>query len=134
MIPGASGVRRIFEKGGPGNLRILKTKRKISPLRISPFFCPKLGENKKKKRSTLRFSVVFGPKLGEDHKKKGLQSDFVRFCAPQTFCPSNKRRTMPQFYILCSLYYTGDPNGGEGGGMAPWPPPQIHPCLGRIAN
>ena len=41
----------------------MKTKRKISPLRISPFF---------------------GPKLGEDQKKNS-----VPLCA-QTFCPSYK--------------------------------------------
>ena len=40
-----------FLKGGEGagNLRIMKKKRKISPLRISPFSCPKLGEDQKKK-------------------------------------------------------------------------------------
>ena len=63
-----TSVRRIFKWGGvPGNLRIMKTKRKFSPLRISPFSCPKLGED----------------------KKKGYLSDFVRFCA-QTFCPNYK--------------------------------------------
>ena len=40
----------------------MKTKRKISPPTISPFSCPKLGED----------------------KEKGCKSDFVRFCA-QTF-------------------------------------------------
>ena len=45
-----TSVHRIFKGGGwPGNLRIMKTKRKISPLRISPFSCPKIGEDRKKK-------------------------------------------------------------------------------------
>ena len=50
-----TSVHRIF-KGGrvPGNLRIMKIKRKISPLRISPFSCPKLGEDRKK-RLLVRF-------------------------------------------------------------------------------
>ena len=48
----------------------MKNKRKISPLRISPFSCPKLGEDQKKKRSSPRFSPVFGPKLGKDKKKE----------------------------------------------------------------
>ena len=48
-----------FRKGWPGNLRIMKTKRKIYPPRISPFFCPKLGED----------------------QKKGLRSDLVWFLA-----------------------------------------------------
>ena len=43
-----TSVRRIFEMGVQEILRRMKTKRKISPLRISPFFCPKLGEDKKK--------------------------------------------------------------------------------------
>ena len=51
-----TSVRRIF-KGGGGNLRIMKTKRNISPLRISPFSCPKLGEDKKKKVISQIFSV-----------------------------------------------------------------------------
>ena len=49
-----TSVHRIFKGGVLGNLRIMKTKRKISPLRISPFSCPKLGEDKKK-RLLVRF-------------------------------------------------------------------------------
>ena len=37
-------------KGGAGNLRILKTKRKKFPLRFSPVFGSKLGENQKNKK------------------------------------------------------------------------------------
>ena len=47
----------------------MKTKRKISPLRISLFFCLKLGEDQNKKVFS-KFSPVFGPKLGEEQKKK----------------------------------------------------------------
>ena len=73
ITPIYSGVRRIFEREGwAENWRIMKTKRKISPLRISPFFCPKLGEDQKKK-VPLRWSVVFGPKLGENQKKDPTQ-------------------------------------------------------------
>ena len=72
-------VCRIFERG-PENLRILKIKRKVS---------------------LLRFSPVFGPKLGEDEKKTSLQSDSVRLCA-QTLCQTYKKRGvgMPHFCIL----------------------------------
>ena len=49
----SSSVRRIFKRGGPRNLRILKTKRKISPLRIDSFSSPKLGEDQKKGLSNL---------------------------------------------------------------------------------
>ena len=52
-------VHRIFNgRGVPGTLRIMKTKRKISPIRISPFSCPKLGEDRKK-----RLLVKFCPFL-----------------------------------------------------------------------
>ena len=68
----ATSKRRIFEKGGKrvGNLRIMQTKRNRSSLIISPFSCPKLGE---------------------DQKKKGLHSDLVRFLAKKkkmvfTYC------------------------------------------------
>ena len=54
-----TSVHRIFKgEGGPGNLRIMKTKRKFSPLRISPFSRPKLGEDRKK-----RLLVIFCPFL-----------------------------------------------------------------------
>ena len=53
IVTANSSVRRIFEKGGPGNLKIMKTKSKISLLRISPFFGPKLGEDQKKKEKGL---------------------------------------------------------------------------------
>ena len=43
-----TSIHRIFKGGGAENLRIMKNKRKISPLRISPFSCPKLGEGRKK--------------------------------------------------------------------------------------
>ena len=72
----------------------MKTRRKISPLRISPLFCPKLGEDQIKKKKGLRSDLVCflaQNRLRPKKKtKKVLQSDFVRVCA-QTFCPSYKR-------------------------------------------
>ena len=42
----SSSVRRIFERGGgAGNFKMMKTRRKIFPLRISPFSFPKFGED-----------------------------------------------------------------------------------------
>ena len=65
-------------------MRIMKTKRKIYPLRISSFSCPKSGKD----------------------QKKGFQSEFVHFCA-QTFCQSYKRGGgMPKFFILFYANYT----------------------------
>ena len=101
--------------GGGGNLRIMKTKRKISPLRISPFFGPKLGEDKKKGlRSDLLWFLA--QNLVKTLKKKGLQSDLVRCCAPQTFGPSYKGGAMPQFYMLLYANYTilATQRGGRG--------------------
>ena len=69
----------------------MKTTRKISLLRITPFFFPKQGEDQEKKMSSLRFNVAFGPKLGEDQKKEKRSSvDFVRFCATN-FLPKLQR-------------------------------------------
>ena len=69
----------------------MHTKRKISPLRISLFFCPKLGEDQKKKglhSDLVWFLAEKYVRTKKTNKKKALQSD-VRFCA-QTLCPSNK--------------------------------------------
>ena len=69
--------------GGPEILTRMKTKRKIAPLKISLFCCPKLGEDQKKKglhSNLVRFLA-----------KKSLHPDSVRLCA-QTFCLSNKGR------------------------------------------
>ena len=106
-----TSVRRIFERG-PGNLRIMKNKRKISPLRISLFSCQKLGEyqkeKKKRRRSSLKFSPVFGPKLGGDQKKKKKRSS-LRFCplVCSNFLPELQRRgAMPEFCVLFYANYT----------------------------
>ena len=67
----------------------------------------------KRKSSPLRFSPVFGQKLGED-QKKGLHPDLVRFCA-QTFCPTNKGegpfRNFAYCFMLVILYWRAE--GGE---------------------
>ena len=47
----------------------MKTKRKVSPLRIRPFFCQNL-DGDQKKRSSPRFNPVFGSKLNKDQKKE----------------------------------------------------------------
>ena len=91
----SSSVRRIFERwGGARKFENNEDQKKISPLRISPFFCPKLpvGEDQKK-RSSLNISPVFWPKItwrpNIKNKKIGLYPDSVLLCA-QTFCPSYK--------------------------------------------
>ena len=121
-----SSVRRIFERGGGRKFRKFENKEdqnnKFSSPKPSPFFCPKLGEDKKK-RSSLKFSPVFGPKLGEV-QKKGFRAH--RFCA-QTLCPSYKGGAMPQFCILFYANYTilATQRGG------PWPnapPPKYAPA------
>ena len=72
-------MRRMFERGeGAVNLKIMKTKRKISPLRISPFSCPKLGKDQKKKS------------LKEDSLK------LVRFLA-QISVKTKKNKSLPRF-------------------------------------
>ena len=86
-----TSVRKIFEKGGPEKLKIMQTNRKICPLRISPFSCPKLDED----------------------QEKGVHPDFVRLCA-QTICPSCKGgggHVAISHTFLCKLYYSGEPKG-----------------------
>ena len=59
-----------FSKGGPENLKIMKSKSKIFPLRISPVFGPKLGEDQKK-RSSPRFCPFRVLKLSAQVTKRG---------------------------------------------------------------
>ena len=99
-----SSVRRIFKRGGPGNLIIMKTKRKNSLLRFSPVFGPRLGGDQKK-RSSLRFSPAFCPKLGEDQKKRSSLRFSPVLCS--NFLPKLQRRgAMPQFCVLLYANYT----------------------------
>ena len=75
-----TSVHRIFIEGVgvPGNLRIMKTKRKISPLRISPFSCPKLGEDRKKKVISQILSV-FVLKLSAQITNRGACRNFAYY-------------------------------------------------------
>ena len=74
-----TSVYKIFKGGGlPGNLRIMKTKRKISSLRISPFSCPKLGEDRKKKVISQILSV-FVLKLSAQVTNRGACRNFAYY-------------------------------------------------------
>ena len=74
----------------------------VSP-KISPIFCPKLGEDQnKKKRSSLKFSPIFLPKIWSRPKTKVFA---YHLCA-QNFCPTYKDAAMPQFCILFDANYT----------------------------
>ena len=104
--PTTSSVCRIFKRGGSGSLGVMKTKQKISPLAISPFCSPKLGEDQKKKVFTPVWSVLL--------PKKSLHPDSVRLCA-QTFCPSYKGgHAAISHTVLCLLYYLATQKGGHG--------------------
>ena len=74
-----------FSKAGgePGNLRIVNTKRKISPLIISSFFCPKLDEDQKKKVFTQILSVSV-LKLSAQVSKGG--GSIPQFCLHTIIC------------------------------------------------
>ena len=91
-----SSVRRLFERGGgeAGNSRIMKTKRKRSSLKISPFFYPDLGEHQKK-RSSPRFSPFFCPDFLPKSQRRGGRDSILRS-------------------VLRYLCITGIPNGGHG--------------------
>ena len=55
----------------------MKTKRKISPLRISPFSCPKLGEDQNKKKVFSQTLPVFVLKLSAQVTKG--ERDMLQF-------------------------------------------------------
>ena len=63
----STSVRRIFEKGGGRKFENKEDQKKRSSLRLSPFFCPDLGED----------------------QKKGLHPDSARFFI-QIFCTNSK--------------------------------------------
>ena len=111
----------------------MKTKRKTSSLKISPFFCPKLDEDQKK-RSSLKFSPIFGPKLGGDQKKKKKKGSSLRFypLVCSNFPPKLQRvlklsavsvkfcipcRNFAYYFMLITLSWRH-----KRWAMAPWPP------------
>ena len=88
----------------------------VSP-KISPIFCPKLGEDQKKglHSNLVRF---FCPKLGEDQKKKKSSS----LKLGPIFCPKlgadQKQRSSPTICVLkVSAQLTKGGGGGGGGGV-----------------
>ena len=91
--------------------------KKNSPLRISPFFCPKLGEDQKKKRSSLNISPVLAQNYvkTKDKKKRSLP----RFCSfvCSNFLPKLQRRwSFRNFaYYSTLIILSWRPKGG-----GPW--------------
>ena len=79
----------------------MKTKSEVSPLRISPVFGPKLGEDQKK-----GLHLNLGPKVGEHQKIKIKKQIFIQIISlsyAQTFCSSYKEggHTAILHTILC---------------------------------
>ena len=89
----SSSVRRILKRGGQELQKIWEVERsesEIVPLKISP---------------------IFRPKLGEEQKKKGLHSNFVRF-SPKRGC---KPKRNAQNIALCVIKpYAQLAKGGGG--------------------
>ena len=108
-----------FSKGGAGNLKIMKTKRKMSPFRISPLSCPKLGEDQKKKKGLHSKLVWFWPKITQRPKKK-VFTQILPFCVLKFSAQVTKGGAMPQFCILFYFNYIILATQ-RGGAMAPWP-------------
>ena len=82
-----------FSKGGAGNLRILMIKRKVSLLRFSPVFGPKLGEDQKKKKqvSSQILSVYVLKLCAKLTKGGGVMPHFcISFYANYTFLATQK--------------------------------------------
>ena len=71
----APNLRKIFYSYGK-----LKKKYKRSSLKLSPIFCPKIGEEQKKKDLHSNLVPFFAQNLMKS-KKKGLHSNLVQFFA-----------------------------------------------------
>ena len=93
------------KRGGPGKLRILKTKRRVSLFRFSPVFGVTVGEDQKK-RSSLRFSPVFGLKLGKAHKQNKVFSHILSVCVFKLCAKLTKGGAMLHFCIPFYANYT----------------------------
>ena len=79
-----------FSKGRvAGNLRIMKTKKR-SPLRISPFFCPKLGEDQKKRCSIKFFPFLCSNFLPQLQKGGGMPQFCILFYANYTIMATQR--------------------------------------------
>ena len=113
--PIGSSVRRMFERGeGAGNLKIMKTKRKISPLRISPFSCPKLGEDQKKKKKNRKKSlkenslklVRFLAQISVKTKKKQIFTQILSFCVLKLSAQVTKRGEACRNFAYYSMLIT----------------------------
>ena len=107
-----------IRNGGAENLRIMKTKRKISPLRISPFFRSKLGEDQKKglRSDLMWFSAQNQVKT---KKEKNVFSQILSVFVLKPSAQVTKGGSMQQFYMLFYAKYII--LAAQRGGMAPWP-------------
>ena len=105
-----SNVRRIFEWGA-ANLRMMKTKRKISQRRISSYSCRKSGEDQKK---SLHSNLVRFLVKNQVYKKRSLS----RFCPflSSNFLPKLPCHNFAYYSMLIILSWRPK---GEGHGTIP---------------
>ena len=104
----SSSVRRIFERGGPENLRILrimKTRMKIFHPKTKSVFLPKNRWRPKKRGILAQNQVNTKKKRSSVKKEKGLRSNLVRFLA-QNYVKAKKKVFAHRFcaQTLCPSY------------------------------
>ena len=86
-FPRTSSVRRIFERRGAGNLRIMKTKLKGLPSDSAPFSAQIICPNSKRVghdsilRAILRYLCIIGNPKGGEHGT--IPSLYIRHCQGQ---------------------------------------------------
>ena len=115
----SNSVRRIFERGGPENLRILrimKTRMKIFHPKTEYVFLSKIRWRPKKRGFWPKIKWIPKKKKSLVKKEKGLHSDLVRFSAPN-YVKAKKKVFTHRFcaQTLCPSY---GPKTSQG----PWPP------------
>ena len=102
----SSSVRRILKRGGQKFQKIWEEQRsesEIVPLKFSPIFRPKSGEEQKK-RSSLKFSPIFRPNTGEEQKQGPPK--YAPACDCDIISKAKGREVQENSSYLCSEVFT----------------------------
>ena len=122
--------------GGGGGARKFENnedQKKISPLRISPFFCPKLGEEQKKSLYSILIQFLAQNYVKIKHKKK--KRSLPRFCpfVSSNFLPKLQRRLPFRNFAYYSVLIILPWRSKGGGGHGTLAPPKYASAAGGYA-
>ena len=124
-----SSVRRIFERGGPGNLKIMKTKKNFSTQNQSVFLPKIKGRPKKKGLHSILVRFLAQNYVKTKHKKL-VCTQILSFCV-LNFLPKLRRRWPCRnfaYYSMLIILSWRSKRGGGHGTMAPPPPKHAPEC------